>query len=465
MSLLSQTHPELFSELSPALNPGLDVTKVATFSNKKVWWVHRTANGDLHQWQQIVRNRTFDGTGCSVCGTMKRVPGQFPAPKPGQSLAERFPQIATLWNRSLNQDLTPSMVTSRSVRRVWWRCPVGHEFIRSVHNMVAVGGCCSRCKSTGRRARREGLHPQVAAEWHPTKNGDLTPSDVTRYSQRKVWWLGTCGHSWRASPAIRAGYATGCPKCSTIGSGDRFTAWTQGSSASLAERHPEIAAQWHPTKNGDLTPADVTYGSAKRVWWQCSEGHEWVNTVNSRTGRGRGCWCCAYPVRVPKPEAPHPGRSLGEVAPDLAAQWHEAKNGLVTTRDIEIDSTQKVWWRCEKGHEWSSTPASRSTSRSGCRACANKSERNSRADVVEKAAREAAEKEATSLPALFPRVAAEWHPTRNGDRTARDTRPYSNRDTWWVCSEGHEWSEAVANRTAHSRDGRPCPTCSPRRRR
>lgn len=27
---------------------------------------------------------------------------------------------------------------------------------------------------------------------------------------------------------------------------------------SLAETHPEVSKQWHPTKNGDLTPYDVT---------------------------------------------------------------------------------------------------------------------------------------------------------------------------------------------------------------
>tara|TARA_Y100000310_G_scaffold72876_1_gene69028 strand:- start:3654 stop:3893 length:240 start_codon:yes stop_codon:yes gene_type:complete len=39
---------------------------------------------------------------------------------------------------------------------------------------------------------------------------------------------------------------------------------------SLAETHPEIAAQWHLTKNEDLTPYDVTAGSGRKVWWKCS---------------------------------------------------------------------------------------------------------------------------------------------------------------------------------------------------
>ena len=40
----------------------------------------------------------------------------------------------------------------------------------------------------------------------------------------------------------------------------------------LSVTHPEIAAQWHPTMNGDLTPDDVVAGSHKKASWKCPEG-------------------------------------------------------------------------------------------------------------------------------------------------------------------------------------------------
>ncbi|MEX2437647.1 MAG: zinc-ribbon domain-containing protein [Candidatus Babeliales bacterium] len=43
----------------------------------------------------------------------------------------------------------------------------------------------------------------------------------------------------------------------------------------LIETHPEIAQEWHPDKNGELTPYDVTAGSNKYVWWICEKGHEY----------------------------------------------------------------------------------------------------------------------------------------------------------------------------------------------
>ena len=42
------------------------------------------------------------------------------------------------------------------------------------------------------------VNPDLAAEWHPTKNAPLLPSQVTGGSSKKVWWLGKCGHEWEA---------------------------------------------------------------------------------------------------------------------------------------------------------------------------------------------------------------------------------------------------------------------------
>jgi hypothetical protein len=37
-----------------------------------------------------------------------------------------------------------------------------------------------------------------------------------------------------------------------------------------------LPREWHPTKNDDLTPADVAAGSNKKFWWKCdvAEDHE-----------------------------------------------------------------------------------------------------------------------------------------------------------------------------------------------
>ena len=91
---------------------------------------------------------------------------------------------------------------------------------------------------------------------------------------------------------------------------------------SLAETHPEVAKQWHPNLNGDLTPYDFTPGSGKKVWWKCPEGddHEWEKSINKRAGRGDGCLICSNRKIVNS-------NCLSTTHPEIAEQWHPTKNG------------------------------------------------------------------------------------------------------------------------------------------
>jgi hypothetical protein len=61
---------------------------------------------------------------------------------------------------------------------------------------------------------------------------------------------------------------------------------------SLASARPDLAAEWHPTLNDDLTPANVTPGSGRSVWWRDKYDHEWRATVNNRS-HGTGCPFCS----------------------------------------------------------------------------------------------------------------------------------------------------------------------------
>ncbi|MBP5406465.1 zinc-ribbon domain-containing protein [bacterium] len=56
------------------------------------------------------------------------------------------------------------------------------------------------------------VNPELAKEWHPTKNGDLLPSIVAAGSGKKVWWLGKCGHEWQAV-VVNRNKGIGCPIC------------------------------------------------------------------------------------------------------------------------------------------------------------------------------------------------------------------------------------------------------------
>ncbi len=60
----------------------------------------------------------------------------------------------------------------------------------------------------------------------------------------------------------------------------------------LATVSPHVAAQWHPTRNGKLTPEHVTSGLIRKVWWRCERGHSWRAPIRNRARRGGGCPKC-----------------------------------------------------------------------------------------------------------------------------------------------------------------------------
>jgi len=58
--------------------------------------------------------------------------------------------------------------------------------------------------------------------------------------------------------------------------------------------YPTVAAQWHPTRNGNKLSTDFTYGSGKDAWWQCPtyKSHVWRARISSRTLGKAGCPDC-----------------------------------------------------------------------------------------------------------------------------------------------------------------------------
>ena len=132
-------------------------------------------------------------------------------------------------------------------------------------------------------------HPKITKQWHPTKNGNLTPYDVTAGSGKKIWWK--CNvfddHEWESTIYDRTrndNRRIFCPCCS----GKKAVL-----SNCLVTTHPELSKQWHPIENYDLTPYSVTAGSNKKVWWQCLVCNcKWKISVNNRTSNGSNCPIC-----------------------------------------------------------------------------------------------------------------------------------------------------------------------------
>ena len=274
---LATLYPELAAQWDTQKNAPRTPSEFSAGSHSLVWWLCEKG----HSWRSQIKSRV-SGCGCPVCTGRLVVAGE-------NSLADIALELVDQWDMEKNAPLTPQQVTAGTRRKAWWKCAQGHSWQASISSRTNQKVGCPFCSG---KAVLKGfndlatLYPALAREWDAEKNGELLPEAVTPASNRKVWWICPLGHSYAAIVASRTAQGSGCPYCA----GRRVLAGFND----LATKNPVVAAQWHPTLNGSLTPEMVTAGSHRKVWWQCPNGHIWKATIQSRTAkRPTGCPVCA----------------------------------------------------------------------------------------------------------------------------------------------------------------------------
>lgn len=426
---LAVVNPKISKEWHPTKNGSITPMNVSPSSNIKVWW--KCSEG--HEWQASVSNRVKNH-GCPYCSGRFAITGT-------NDFATLYPQFLNEWDYDKNDALGiyPNKTTYSSSKKVWWKCNTcGYEWQAVIYNRIKGVGCpkCGKIKAAKSRSvpnfgkSLQDRFPNLVIEWNYKKNGDLLPSNVNCGSHKKVWWQCVVGHEWQATVHSRTSQDVGCPYCSNkkvlVGYNDLVTVY------------PKIAEEWDYGKNNKLLPTMVVFGSNKRVWWKCKYGHEWQDTVGHRS-KGRGCPKCA--------KLPKKGQSLQDKFPNLAKEWHPTKNGDLSPSQIAYASGKKVWWRCEKGHEWKSSVGNRSRSNSqNCPICANRQLLVGYND----------------LATVNPKLCEEWNYGKNGDLLPTMVMSGSDKRVWWKCGRcGYEWQTKISHRV----HGTGCPNCWKIRRR
>jgi hypothetical protein len=390
-----------------------------------VWWI--CAQGKDHVWRASPVNRSRN-PGCPFCERRKL--------SRDNSLAAHEPELAAQWHPTKNGKLKPSDLRANSYRVVYWQCPLrkDHVWRAAVALRVKRRTGCRQCVRAGisPESNLRRTHPRVARLWHPTKNGDLLPEHVASGTSRGVWWKCPEGpdHEWRLSVIQQRD--RGCPFCLRL---------RASVTNSLAVTHPVESRLWHPTKNGSLTPRQVLSGSGRQVWWKCPAGpdHEWqtkVSYVHEGTMRGanKGCPFCQH-------RRASVTNSLASLAPRVARLWDRKKNEGLLPRDVLPGSRREVWWHCRHGpdHSWRGK-VDAAVRLGGCPFCLGR-----RLSVT------------NSLRTLFPKLARQWHPTKNRRLEPEDVLPNARERVWWRCPRAHSYSMAVVERTARAQG---CPVCA-----
>jgi hypothetical protein len=430
---LATACPELALEWNRELNGNLRPEAVPRTYSKKVWWTCPV--GHQYQAAPASRSKNSMGTGCNVCAGKVALAGF-------NDLLSKCPEIASEWNYEKNGTIQPDSITWSSGRDVWWKCKANHEFNARVNTRTSSGrvGKCPVCLN---QRVYEGVndlittHPELAAEWNCEKNVSVLPSSISAGSNRKIWW--TCPvdkrHEWEATPASRSGSRKGsCPVCLNRivmpGLNDFATIW------------PNLAREWHESKNGDTLPTEISRGtSTSKYWWTCAQGHDFLQTVNARTNLGAGCpYCTNQKVLAGF-------NDLQSVRPDIAAEWHRELNVGISLVDVIAGSKRRVWWQCSRytNHSWKASISNRTKlSATGCPICANKQVLTGFND----------------LQTVRPDIAAEWHPTLNEGISPNSIVFGSWTRVWWQCPDdsSHAYRTRVVNRTSEKQNG--CPTCA-----
>lgn len=414
---LATTHQELHGIWHPTKNLPQMMSEFTAGSKRKAWWICERR----HEWEATV-GQVARGKRCPRCSRSQLRPGE-------NDLLTVLPLVAREWHPKKNGNLTPEMISAASEQKVWWSCPSGHEVLQSV-SYRARSGKCSAC--SGKTIIKGGndlatKNPSIAAQWHPLMNGELKSSQVSSGSHEKAWWLCEAGHE--TEQVIREKVRSG--KCKTCIGRKILQGFND-----LETTHPELSREWKTEKNNGLRASEVSFGSSsKQYWWECSKGHEFQSAVAWRVS-GNGCPVCANRLVL------EGYNDLETIRPDLANEWHPTKNGSLKPNRVGVNSHKNVWWKHMEGHEWKAVIYSRNAGNS-CPVCSGSKTVTGVND----------------FQTLFPEIAGEWHPNKNLPLRPQDVSGGSQSRVWWVCSDdpSHEWEASLANR-AKNRSG--CPRCS-----
>lgn len=438
--------------------------------------------------------------------------------KEENSLLSKYPQIAKEWHPTLNGELRPDEVTYGSKKKVWWKCVKGHDYDMPINKRTLRGSNCPICSGHRTVAGLNdfaSIYPDIAKEWHPTRNGDRRPDMYSSKNGYRAWWLCKYGHEWQATIHDRAS-GTGCPVCK-----NRYASsfpeqaifyYIKQLCPDAISRYKEIfdnnmefdiyipsrkvavefdGAYWHTSetihekerykyevcrqhgiflirvKESNNTEwkdvSNVTYYLRKRDTIQLQniiqgiidsldkESSFWTRKIVGKYHSDLNVNLERDRKKILKYLKAIPN-SVAELRPDLVKEWNYERNGNLTPDLFSINSNERVWWKCSAcGHEWSTTIIQRAGKRN--RGCPKCSN-------IKKGKTFSKNKilENGSLASRMPELLKQWSYDKNCEKPT-EIALGSNKKVWWKCDVcGYEWLSSPNNRSK----GVGCPCCSGR---
>jgi len=200
--------------------------------------------------------------------------------------------------------------------------------------------------------------------------------------------------------------------------------------------YDELEKFYDNNKNKEKFNHTISLKSGK-LYLKCDKNHTWLQRMcDLRTNKITCPYCSCRKVLT--------GFNDAETFyPDIIKIWAYDKNNI-TPKDITYKSTKKVWWTCDKGHEYFKSIADITIRGQRCYYCSGKR-------VL---------KGFNDLETEFPEISQQWNYDKNPDNVdPTKIRKGSNKKYWWNCDNGHYYECSVSNRV----QGYGCPYCSGRK--
>lgn len=280
------------------------------------------------------------------------------------------PNIISTWSLFFNNKL-PLDYLHNSGLRAWWSCDNINCKCRiwesKIDNRVNLGDkgcpCCN-----GRLCPHNVFsvtHPHLLKIWDYETNdkNKIYPDEYLPGSNIKVSWICPDGcecHVYEMTIRHKT-IGQGCPFCN-------HGTPCKHHNAQIA--NPEVCQEWDPDNN--KSPTEFAVGSNAKVLWICRENsdHKWQATIGDRLGKLSKCPRCALTIHRSPETKGRDDNNLLLNNPELAKEFHPIKNTSGPEK-YTPKSRAKIWWICNKGHEWEARISNRNALSSGCPVCIN----------------------------------------------------------------------------------------------
>ena len=277
---LAATHPKVAVELDVTLNDGITANEVSADSRRNLLW--RCPKG--HSYPASPFARISAKANCPICADRLIVPGI-------NDVATTHPEVVALWDPRWLATASPTKLSAGSNRMIDFICqPEGHEYQLRLVEATNGKGCpvCERNKNRTAPSNLATTHPDLAAEWHPSYNHGLEPSDFTHDSKEKVHWQCPIGHAY----LMRIDQRTARYKC-TVCTPPSLVPGVND----LATTQPVLVTEFHTYLNGMKSPDRITAGT-DLYWWLCTaHKHKYQQSLPHRV-ESKGCPMCQPEERL-----------------------------------------------------------------------------------------------------------------------------------------------------------------------